>query len=503
MQIDFGTLALGTTLSRPATIPLVLRIDELPAGQIIYSGGSSSIDLVLSSLGLGLPLTAGALAQRYPGLQATYSIRAVATAGPNAAEFSCQAGNCIGNTSASCTAKVSFKPIALGKRQAIVSPAVENISLGGGGVATQLASAVAGMFAAPISAQLVFAVIGTAQAPAIVVPSSLDFGGVEYARQGGPLAFEIVSQSTVPISLGIVKIAGPNAAAFALVADAISRQTLPPGGRLKATVVMVPTIRGATTGAVQIAHDAPLGPMTVALAGKGLAPVVVITPSALDFGDVAAGAVCAERVLTIRNDGDAPLRVSAISTNGPDAASFVLADNTCVNAPVLPGGVAQIALCFAPPAMGRRRASLALRSNEVAPPASIEVAGNGTPAARLQVFLHADQWQAAAGAALTYTVTARNNGPHTAVGVAVVVRLPESASFVSASKPCQAPPVAATGRLFWNVGNLAVGASATLDITVKITTVAQSALRAGASIRAATADPFGAWTSAKVVTAVQ
>lgn len=69
------------------------------------------------------------------------------------------------------------------------------------------------------------------------------------------------------------------------------------------------------------------------------------------------------------------------------------------------------------------------------------------------------------GNALTFTITATNNGPHDAVGVRVIDLLPAGYTFTSAS---------VTGGSYnnasgnWIVGNLAVGASRTLTINATL-----------------------------------
>jgi len=66
---------------------------------------------------------------------------------------------------------------------------------------------------------------------------------------------------------------------------------------------------------------------------------------------------------------------------------------------------------------------------------------------------------------VTYTVTASNNGPDNATGVVVTDLLPAGMSFVSAT-PSVGSYVSATG--IWTIGNLASGASATLQIIAQV-----------------------------------
>ncbi|MBO9662261.1 DUF11 domain-containing protein, partial [Dokdonella sp.] len=71
------------------------------------------------------------------------------------------------------------------------------------------------------------------------------------------------------------------------------------------------------------------------------------------------------------------------------------------------------------------------------------------------------------GETVTFTVTARNDGPSDATGVAVTDALPAGLSFVSAD-PSQGSYDEATG--LWTIGAIADGAQATLTLTAQVLT---------------------------------
>lgn len=88
------------------------------------------------------------------------------------------------------------------------------------------------------------------------------------------------------------------------------------------------------------------------------------------------------------------------------------------------------------------------------------------PAADLTVTKAADTTTVTVGQTVTYRITVHNTGPNDATGVTVADRLPDGLSFLSAgATPGSYDP--ARGQ--WTVGDLAVGATATLVLRAKAT----------------------------------
>ena len=89
---------------------------------------------------------------------------------------------------------------------------------------------------------------------------------------------------------------------------------------------------------------------------------------------------------------------------------------------------------------------------------------NVPPASDLELTKDVDNATPAAGENVTYTVTAVNQGPDDGEGISVKDVLPAGVSYVGHANGSYNP-----GTGIWNVGDLAVGASTSLAVTVKVT----------------------------------
>jgi uncharacterized repeat protein (TIGR01451 family) len=132
----------------------------------------------------------------------------------------------------------------------------------------------------------------------------------------------------------------------------------------------------------------------------------------------------------------------------------------------------------------------------------------GCPKADLSIT-KAGASAASIGQSVTYTLTARNNGPDPAPGVVVSDALPAGASLVSATP--SSGTCSGSSTLSCNLGTLASGATATVTLVVRMTsvgskvdtaTVGSSALDTAAHSASGAGDPNLANNSASATTAV-
>lgn len=135
-------------------------------------------------------------------------------------------------------------------------------------------------------------------------------------------------------------------------------------------VTFTPTQRGPATGVLTIHSNAVGSPHTVPLSGIGRAPAATVSPTALDFGTQAVGST-SSRELTLTNNGNATLHISAISTTG----EFGHTDN-CFG--VLAAGQSCIInATFTPSATGQRGGTLTIASDSEDTVPTVTLTGRG------------------------------------------------------------------------------------------------------------------------------
>jgi uncharacterized repeat protein (TIGR01451 family) len=125
--------------------------------------------------------------------------------------------------------------------------------------------------------------------------------------------------------------------------------------------------------------------------------------------------------------------------------------------------------------------------------------------ADVSVAVSASPDPAGRGRLLTYTIVARNAGPETARSVVVSDVLPTGTTFASATTKTgtvKTPPVGAAGTVLFAVGALAARASATMTLTVNVTSKAPADIVNVVSIAHGGTDPRPANDTARTTTGV-
>lgn len=180
---------------------------------------------------------------------------------------------------------------------------------------------------------------GEAPRPEIsVTPLSLDFGQVELA-QTLRLPVRIDSVGTAPLVVTSVELA-PAGGPYALEMAPNAGDSYPPAGTHTLQVAFTPSVVGRAPGAeLVIRTNAATSPtMRIPIVGEGVnraVPIVEVTPNPVDFGRVPRG-TAAQRAITVRNVGTAPLTVSDLRLVNDQMGRFTITMNIPQNSALAP-----------------------------------------------------------------------------------------------------------------------------------------------------------------------
>ena len=177
-----------------------------------------------------------------------------------------------------------------------------------------------------------------AQQPDISIdPGSVSFGDVLVYDEAAPptlvsKTLTIRNEGSGDLHLSELALRDPASGPFSW--SALSAILVPAGEAATVVVSFDPSTSGSMSNALMVASDDPDEPVVeVPLDGTGLAPLIALSPTVYDFGEVGIGCET-EAIFEISNEGTAELEVSAItlstastdlSLDGDDALPWILA----------------------------------------------------------------------------------------------------------------------------------------------------------------------------------
>ncbi|HEY6272227.1 MAG TPA: choice-of-anchor D domain-containing protein [Terriglobales bacterium] len=322
------------TLIGSTTAPFVLASPSpFSLGNVAVGSTSSPQALTLSNTG-----------------DASLSISSLKFSGTNPGDFS-ETDNCVGAPVASgstCTVNVTFMPGAEGARTATLTiadnafSATQTVTLTGTGI------------------------VGLAS----LSTTSLSFGNQPVGVASGKQPVTLTNTGTGSLGITSVAIGGANSGDFAQTNTCGA--SLAAGGTCTINVTFTPAAIGARAGTLTITDNnngAANSTQTVSLSGSGTGAVVSLAPSAVVFGAEDVGTTSMASSVTLTNNGNATLTISATagpSITGAQAGDFKIQSSgtTCTaGATVAPGKNCAIAVTFTPSAHGLRSGSLNVTDN--------------------------------------------------------------------------------------------------------------------------------------------
>ncbi|MEF2977954.1 choice-of-anchor D domain-containing protein [Subtercola sp. YIM 133946] len=182
-----------------------------------------------------------------------------------------------------------------------------------------------------------------AASPAVlrISPTSFDFGSVALGTTSPPQTVTVTNVSAVPV---VLSGSGGAAGLFGGSQDC-QGTTVQPGASCHMTYAFTPDALGQVTGST--AGDWNGQSFAFSFTGTGVNPFL-ISPTGLDFGDVAVGATSPPQTVTITNISNSPL---AMSGAGGAAGQFG-GSQDCQGTTLKPGASCHMTYAFTPTALG-------------------------------------------------------------------------------------------------------------------------------------------------------
>ncbi len=277
------------------------------------------------------------------------SIASIAIAGANSGDFSLT-HNCPTSlgVNAVCTIQPAFKPTAAGPRKSSISVSDNS----GSGVQTILLTGVG----AAIS----------------VSPSSLTFSSEPVGTASAAQPVTITNEGSTAVNLWQIAFGGTNPGDFSQGTGSNCGASLAGAANCTVNVVFKPAATGSRTASLLISNGGGGSPQAVTLSGTGSSgPAVVLSTSAVVFGEQTVGTASSAETVVLTNQGGAPLAVGSMTVAG--ASGDFMQTNTC-GASLAPGASCTLEIRFTPRALGTRTAVInVLRSGNL----PLKVQGTG------------------------------------------------------------------------------------------------------------------------------
>ena len=277
------------------------------------------------------------------------SIGELQIAGVNNNDWALTAQNCTGRTipgGGSCQVRISVQPATGGPTN---------------GELTVLSNAFGAPHKIPLS--------GAGQAPtAEAEPAQLDLGSSPAGTAAPPKAVVVSNKGDAPLRVATVEVTGPATRDFQIAANQCTAP-VPPGSSCSIRVGFTPTTGGQRSATLSLTTDAPVGGTVtgVSLSGTGQAASAQISPESVEIPAYGKATV------TLTSKGTAPLRVTAVALEGPNAASFQIAGSCAAGATLAPQGSCQAEVSFPFVDLGAvvscPRATLTIRTDDPGAPA--------------------------------------------------------------------------------------------------------------------------------------
>ena len=229
--------------------------------------------------------------------------------------------------------------------------------------------------------------------------TTLSFGNVAMGSTAAQ-SLSVTNTGTSAVNITQATISGSG---FTVTAGS-GAATLAVGQSATVQVQFAPASTAAVTANLVVASNASNPTLTIALSGTGTQAGISITPSSVNFGNVASG-TRATQAITLKNTGTANLVVSSESVSG---AAFSVTNFTAQT--LASNSSMTFDAVFAPTSSGGVSGSISVSTSLSASPTTISLSGTGTQAAISVTPPSVAFGNVVDGASGTQVITLKNTG---------------------------------------------------------------------------------------------
>jgi sugar lactone lactonase YvrE len=222
---------------------------------------------------------------------------------------------------------------------------------------------------------------GTATSPAAPVaslsPASLGFANQTVNTTSAASTITLSNTGNASLTGIAISITGANPTDFAQTNTCGT--TLAASANCTISITFTPASVASLTATLSVADNASNSPQTATLSGSGTAvpaPVANLSPTSLSFPTTSVGSTSAAQMLTLTNNGNAPLTGIAVSLAGANPADF--AETATCGATLAASASCTISVTFTPQVAGAPTAAVNVTDNAPGSPQSAALSGTGT-----------------------------------------------------------------------------------------------------------------------------
>ena len=169
----------------------------------------------------------------------------------------------------------------------------------------------------------------------------------------------VTNSGELPVVVASVALTNPAKSGFTISGDQCTNAQLKPGATCALNVQGLLTVQPAGAVTDRIVAKGSTGETGQAdVIARSPRRAITMTPKVLDFGQVGPGAAVARKA-TIRNVGDAPVTVQAVTVSGPGAPAYkTTAGSDCVGAVIAVKATCVVTITGSSPAAGAYSATV-------------------------------------------------------------------------------------------------------------------------------------------------